>query len=445
MSNQQQPLFPQPIPIIGCTGEYASGKTLFGLTIAPKETLVYDLEKSSESYLSLGFTRVDVPAELQKRYPGGYKPAQTFEWWRDHVRSLTPGRHRAIMLDPASEIESGITEWVRANPGYFGRTAGQYVKMSGLMWGDVKELWKGLLTDLASRCEVFVFAVHMADVWSGDRPMPGKRKPKGKSTLMELASLFLQMERKADAKGNVPPKPAAIVLKSRLAHTRLGEDGEVSIMPALPPRLPVATPAAIRQYLLHPPDYSHLRPEEQAPERGLSDDDRAAMRLATAEAERDTEQMRLDRLQRQQEASERQPKRPVPPQEPKRPAPTQERPSQPSANGKHAPADASAPKPPTPQTASFSSHAVRDEQLLELAKLRTQFFLKTMPQDSDEKKKEAWLQILTKRKVNTARALTQEQADELISRLRSQLDALAMQEAIDRPTEGTAAVAASGG
>lgn len=449
------PLWPQPIPIIGVTGEYASGKTIFGLAISPRETLAYDLEKSNESYLSFGFTRLDVPAELLRRYPKGYKPLQTFEWWRDHMRSISPGQYRVIMVDPASELENGIVEWVRNNPGYFGRTSAQYVKMSGLLWGDVKELWKSLLADLASRCETFVFAVHMGDVWSGDRPT-GKRKPKGKSTLMELASLYLHLERKPDAKGNVPAKPAAIVLKSRLAHTRISPEGDVEVIPALPPRLPVATPAAIRQYLLNPPDYAHLREEEQAPEQQLSEDDRAAVRLATAEAERDAELLRAERLQRQQDAAVRQaaPRQSQAAPPPPTPEARQELPAGVSTqiarsalkattaaeapNG-HAPSEQ-----PMRQTSSYSAHAITEEQLQTLVRLRSDLWAATMPGASDEAKKEMWLKVLAKRRVDTAHALTQEQAQELIDGIRSKLDALAIQEGLEK-RGGSAPQGAPGG
>lgn len=292
--SEKKPLWPQPIEIVGLTGEYASGKTLFGLTIDPKSTLVFDTEKSTGSYSSLGFERIDIPAKMQALYPKGYKPIDTFNWWWNFVKALPPGKYRVIGLDTASEIESGLADWVTANPGYFGRTAAQYVKMSGVMWGDVKELWKAILSDLAARCETFYFTTHLTNVWAGDKPLPGKRKAKGKETLMELASLYLHMERRPDAQGNRPAKPAALVLKTRLAHTGIGADGEIQILPVLPPRLPVATPAAIRKYMETPPDYSALKPEEQAPEHSLTADERELLALARAEAERDAAAYKLE-------------------------------------------------------------------------------------------------------------------------------------------------------
>lgn len=442
-----KPLFPKPIPVIGCCGEFASGKTHFLVSIDPKHTRIYDFEKSSESYAELGFERVDVPLQMSRRYPNGYKPQQTFEWWRGHVRQIKPGQFRVIAIDPISDIESGLVEWVRNNPTFFGHTPAQYIRMSGLMWGDVKELWKSLLADLASRCEVFAFSVHMGEAWSGDRPT-GKRKPKGKSTLMELASLYLELERKPDTKGNVPDKPSAIVRKSRLSVSVIDADGEVISSPVLPPRLPVATPAAIRKYFVNLPDYSKLKPGELAPEQTMSEDDRAAVRLATAEAERETEQFRLEKIQRQQESERLAASRSQatkPPSPPAQIEPTNNDSPRPT-EGKADPAASPSTKPAR-QTASFSAHAITDEQFHALAELRSALFAGAMADATDEEKKTAWIAILAKRKVNTARALTRAQADELIARLRTQLDIREMEASVKPPPAkgGEADSAAAGG
>lgn len=305
-----EPLWPQNIEIIGCTGEFASGKTLFALTIAPgvrpgtsdARTKVYDTEKSSGSYQGLKFDRVSIPDVMAKLKPAGYKPIDTFTWWWDDVKKTAPGRYDVIVIDTISEIEDGLVEWVGKNPTYFGHSSGQYLKMSGIMWGDVKSLWKTILSDVSSRCQTFVFCAHMANVWAADKPT-GKRKAKGKETLMELASLYLEMERKPDKNGVVPAKPSAILKKSRLTHMTLDENGDPKIVPCLPPRIPVCTPAEIRKYMNTPPDPDALKPEERAPEERLSADERAFMSLQQAEAERDAERMRLEVMNQRREMS----------------------------------------------------------------------------------------------------------------------------------------------
>lgn len=293
MSEEIKPLWPVPIEVFGITGEHETGKTTFAVTACPgEETLVYDFEKSSKSYeRDLGFVRVDVPDEMQAKYGGKAKPIDVFNWWVAHVRSIPKGQYRVIVVDPASDIEQGLADYVAKNPALFGRTMGQYAKMSGLMWGDMKALWKTILADIAARCETFFFVVHMSTVYKGDKPSK-ERKAKGKVTLFELASVYLRMERNKDKS----VKPSAVVLKTRLSKMVVNhETGEVDVKPILPPRIPIATPHSIRQYCLKPADSDNLKPEEHIGEVNLTDDERLMLRADIAEAERDAEQFKLER------------------------------------------------------------------------------------------------------------------------------------------------------
>jgi hypothetical protein len=406
-------LWQQPIEVLGLTGEYASGKTLFGLTIAPgADTLAYDMEKSNATYTTLGFTRVDVPTEMLRnpKFVNGYKPVDTFEWWLAHVRSLQPGRYRVIMLDPVSEIESGLTEWVRTHPTFFGKTPAQYAKSMALMWGDVKEFWKAILADLSSRCETFVFTSHMASVWERDGPT-GKRKAKGKETLMELASLYLQMERKKQTNGEIPAKPAAVVLKSRLSSIKFDPaTGDTIIIPTLPPRIPVATPHALRQYMAVPPDYSKLTLDELAPDVPMTDEEKAELKYQTARAEQLTEELKLNREERERTKREeraaaaaqvaaRQAQQTTTATTPAQPQP--QPPAAPSTNGTHA--------------------GPSDEQLHKLLSLRSRLFQKEKTAPANQA--EVWTAILNRRNVKSARDLTPAQADELIGKLAERVNA----------------------
>lgn len=389
----RHPLWPQPIEVIGFSGEFASGKTLAALTIAPgPDTLCYDNEKSSGTYQSLGFHRVDVPAEMLRLKPAGYRPIDTFEWWLQHVRAVPPGKYRVIVLDPVSEIESGLADWVRTHPGQFGRTTAQYIKMSGVMWGDVKEYWKSILSDLSSRCETFAFTSHMTSVWQNNEAT-GKRKVKGKETLEELASLYLVLERKKDAKGNVPAAPAGVVKKSRLSSIRVLPDGQVQIVPTLPPRLPVATPTAIRQYMATPPDYSHLKPEELAPEASLTDDDRLELRAQISKNERETEEMRLARQDREQRRGER---------------------VQPAA------AVAATPTTNGTTTSPPPTEMVNGGQLAELSHLRASW-MKAKGIVAEDGQAIEWSRIVGLCGVTSAKQLTNAQANDLIYNLSQRL------------------------
>lgn len=290
------PLWSQPIEVLGVTGDFASGKTLFAVCISPgPSTLIYDTEKSAATYQNgLGFHRMDIPGELLKTHPNGHKSIDVFQWWYNHVRMIKPGQYRVIVLDTVSEIENGLVDYVRVNCMQFGLTANQVSQSAGLLWGAVKDFWKAILSDLSSRCETFVFTSHLKSEFRGGKPTANK-VPKGKETLMELASLYLWLERESDKKGNVKAVPAATVLKSRLASTRV-VGGKIEIIPTLPPRLPEAFPGAIREYMAAPPDYSKLKAGERLEVHETTVEELETMRLATAEANREAASMELQRM-----------------------------------------------------------------------------------------------------------------------------------------------------
>lgn len=294
MSEDRKPLWPQPVPVLGLTGKVFSGKSLFGVTICPGPgTRVYDNEQSTKNYESLGFDRIDISREMLKKFPHGHSAKDTFLWWRDHIRQIPAGKFRVIGLDTVSEIEDGLIDYVQANPAEFGKTAAQYAKAKGLMWGDVKRLWKSTLDDLASRCETFYFTAHLKSEWVGGAPT-GKQIPKGQATLDELASLYLWLERGLDESGKPRREPVAEVRKSRLASFRFDPaTGETTVVPSLPSRIPIATPAAIRRYMIAPPDPSNLRPEECAKPDILSEDERLAMRARIAADELEAQRLRV--------------------------------------------------------------------------------------------------------------------------------------------------------
>lgn len=303
---QPQPLWGgQKIEVIGITGEFGMGKTLFGLTIDPLRTLTYDNEGSSANYEGLGFQRVDVAVELMRAYPRGYKPIDRYLWWLKDVRSrATAGRYSVILVDPVSEIESGLADWVWDNPREVGYTLNQFEKSNPLYWGAVKEYWKGILDDLRVRCQTFAFTAHMRDKFAGGSPT-GKREAKGKETLFELASLYLELERKPDARGNVPDTPSAKVLKSRVCHARI-VDGKPVVQSILPPRLPIATPDAIRAYIAKPADYTKLKAAERVAEEEFTEQERLRLQAKIAEDTATAATAELTRQEKMEAAARRQ-------------------------------------------------------------------------------------------------------------------------------------------
>jgi hypothetical protein len=173
--------------------------------------------------------------------------------------------------------------------------------MEGVMWGCVAQYWKNLVNDLASRCECFAFTTHMGDVWSGSSPVKGKRKPKGKGVLQELASLYLYLERRP-IEGVLPAKPIGYLdkpyCKNRVARFVVKDD-EVEIIDVLPPRIPDCTPNKIEWYIENPIGLKYkLDISEKAFDEVMSEDDKLKLKLEVAEAERDIEQIKLDRLEK---------------------------------------------------------------------------------------------------------------------------------------------------
>lgn len=263
----------ETIEVIGLTGEFESGKTLFGLTIDPKRTLCIDAEKSASVYeKSLGFDRIDLINAAREDHGDDYTPLQLYlTFWR--IIQEATSTYSVWLIDPVSEIEEGLAAYVTAHPEEFGYTKAQFARMSGLKWGAVKGLWKRVLAVAAEKCQTLVFTSHLRLEWKGDRPTRNKI-PKGKETLMELATLYLWMERSVDDSGRKPLAPSAKVLKSRLSHAQVDDAGVVSVVPMLPPRLPVATPAAIRAYIETPPNYKKLKKGELTQPEKMAEDER---------------------------------------------------------------------------------------------------------------------------------------------------------------------------
>lgn len=275
----REPLWPNgaKLEVIGVTGRYSSGKTLFGLTIAPAETICFDLEKGCGCYESLGFKRIDVSEKLQERFPDGATPQQTFESWLAMMRSIKVGQYSVIVVDPIDDLENGLVELVSNDFASHGRSSREaFERTKGIYWAAVKNRWKAVLSEVASRCQTFVFTTHLRRVWIRGEPTE-EFEPRGKASLMEMSSLYLFLERDPGS------PPSGIVLKSKLAGTAI-VNGEVTIVDKLPPRMPLATPTGIRHYIVYPCDHKNLKDEEKAPEKPAQED--PVLRAARLTAER---------------------------------------------------------------------------------------------------------------------------------------------------------------
>lgn len=307
---------PIQIDVFGCCGEYQSGKTLLGLTIAPGKfpeghpfagqarTLCLDFEKSSCTYTGTGAEIVDVHTEMMATKPN-YSAADIFVWFRAKIESMPAHRYDVIMADTISDIETGMVDYMRANITKHGLTTAQMAKSEGLFWGKVKNEWKLLLLKIASKCQTFYFTAHMRAQYQGNSPTR-VREPKGKETLMELSSLYLKVDRSPDRKTHkVPDAPRAILLKNRLADTMIDQSGNVIITPLLPPSLDVCTIRTLCGFIEKGVNYSGSSKNLIVEPEDFTEVERMQLQLEIEEAKRITAVTELELEEKRQARSSR--------------------------------------------------------------------------------------------------------------------------------------------
>jgi hypothetical protein len=328
---------PMRIPIILISGEVNSGKTLFYLNIDPDcrtrdhdpTTIVWDQEGSAESYESFfnirwldtraavmeGVHRKVFPAQdtdplwrqilLKKPDVNNSPSASLFRAWYLSLLKIEPKQYRVGACDTFTPLQEGLVEWLKMHPEAFGRTANQYEKMaSTYLWPDVKSVLSYILaTDCRLRFETFVLTVHLKNEWEGNSKT-GNRIAEGLDVLSKLATLHLELDRKPKTKGKEAPRvPAGILMKERLLFFGASADED---KPVLPPRLPEASPNAIRNYILSPPDFSNLKPAERVVEETMTDDQRLQLQARIAEANKETAQAELSKLEQMKAAAAKQ-------------------------------------------------------------------------------------------------------------------------------------------
>ncbi len=284
---------PYKIPIIVLAGETDSGKTMWGLTVDKRTfdfsqepcTITWDLEGSSVPYVgALNFKRVDLVESAIKSHGEGYRNLHLYDVWRNSIESIKKDQYTVGMIDTASEIEDGLGQYMKLHPGEFGWTSAQFEKAGGLFWGALKAEWKRLIMYAAAKFQSLVINVHMKAEWKG-KTVTGKRIPKGKDVLVEVASLYMTLVRNMKSGvGNQPVKPSGLTKrphgKSRLMRVD-PETGQPQQL--LPPVVMDASPDGIRKYLLNPPNFSKLKPSERAlPEITLTEDDRLVIQANIA-------------------------------------------------------------------------------------------------------------------------------------------------------------------
>ena len=298
---------PLKIRTMGATGGFGEGKTLLGLMIDPWRTLMLDIE-SSATTLNLPLKRHRVLYEEVQAGEGNQipTPEEAFIWWRDCVLAIEPGEYTVVVTDPINEIQSGAYDFVYRHPQLFGRTKGQYDKMTAMVWGDVKTYLEQLIGQLSKKIETFYYTLHLGQKWVGGKPVEGARgmKAKGSDVFRKMADVLFVLDRPVDpATGKQTDKPRGVcagpIGKSRLSHA---DPVSGKILPILPPSVTGLDPAKIRQYVASPPDYARLKKDEKVQVQEMTEDDRLEVRREIAEAEREKEELMNDRIARADEA-----------------------------------------------------------------------------------------------------------------------------------------------
>lgn len=288
------------IPTVGITGPKWSGKSVLVSSIDPEGTLMVDLEMSTESYGFIRYKkRVSLYHELSEKIKDRAPTSlDCWLWFNDVIEKVKPMEFSVIAVDPINDIEAGLATWVYNNAELFGHTKKQYDYASGILQGDISSYWKLKLGILAAKIQTLAFTTHIGSVWGSDgKPLPGKTKPKGRPVLTELASLYLELERKPNNDGIMPAKPTARVLKSRLM---VGEflDGEMKLYPVLAGSIPECTPNKIREYIKNPIGKRQITDAEKAaPEIQLTEDERLLLKTQIVGEQLQIEQSKSSRME----------------------------------------------------------------------------------------------------------------------------------------------------
>lgn len=277
----------QVIEVLGVTGPIDSGKTLFLLSIAePERTCIYDCEKSSSNYVSLGFKRVDLIDLAMKKSKGVYSPLEMYIAFKESISKIKPGEFDVVAVDPASELESGIVDYVKSKYAEYGfKSAESFVRMEGRFWQAVNCELKISIMNLVAKIQTFAFSMHLRSEYVDGKPTK-RQTPKGKKVFNELTSLYIELSRPKPH----PNKPAiriprGRVLKSRLCHLRKTPTGFRKIT-ILPEQLPEATPDAIRAYIASPADWDNPKDGEVYTDPVLSETEKIEAQSRVAENNR---------------------------------------------------------------------------------------------------------------------------------------------------------------
>jgi len=268
------------------TGAVGIGKTTAAISVLPpskvSRLLVVDTEDGTVDMQDVGFEVIRMERRFENtdilgnmargKLPwvderGKQAMAQYYDDLIDRLdKKLRDGAFDAIVLDTVEIAEAAITAAVesgRRKFGWGGNRAYGRMEVEG-----VRPLYRGLFQAIEARgVKDIILCSHLKPRWHDDHPVPGAVKPGGRLKLLSRLSTFMfWLVPGNDASG----APAAIVMKARYGQMmpHPTEDRWVT-QRILPPRIPVFSWDAVRNYAENPADFNNLKPGEV-----LSEDER---------------------------------------------------------------------------------------------------------------------------------------------------------------------------
>lgn len=302
------------IDLIGVTGEQGSGKTCFLLAIAPgvhpeghpfagkPRTLYIGCERSATTFSGTGAEKLELVDLLAERNMPP-TPKNLLAGVESITGNVAPGQFDCLAIDPISDLDAAKTEQVTSNPEKFGLTRGMVersgagFKAEGIVWGKIKDAWKEWMLTLGQKFQCVAYSTHLRDEFRG-KTATGRREPKGKDTIWQVTTLGLWLSRDP-SKSKIPT--GIVYRKDRLADTYVGDDGELVVVPLLPPRFDECTPAKLRFYIANPPNYDRLKDSEKVEPEVVSEIELQLVRLAAAEAQAQAASQQVALIDRQRE------------------------------------------------------------------------------------------------------------------------------------------------
>ena len=250
---------------ISLTGAHGSGKTFSSLSMlgaeteadGPKKILVLDTEYSTTTYSHL--FNMDVIDWWD--IVDGVEPKDQWEKMTEAIlTALKGGKYAQFGIDTIEPPQGAAYEYVRARPSKYGKSKGQYDKMTALLTADVKLELFNFLAKLAKHVELVTLVCHERKVWKNDRPTKNS-KPVGLSPFQQVSHLTVCLDREIKpGKPRVDDYPKGIVLKDRC----IARDDKGVPHPVFPPTFPRFSGDAIREYLAKPASWDKLKKAEQA-------------------------------------------------------------------------------------------------------------------------------------------------------------------------------------